>query len=316
MDVNINIPALDKLLEYTASGIGAIAGPMLAPWKSQREAKAKVIAAEGSANVLQIQAEAQTKARKALLPHCTNTKGILDIKDTINQRIEFQERKRQANIESVVRHAAEQLGDISADNAEVDHDWAARFFNDVQDVSSKEMKVLWAKVLAGQVLRNGSTSLRTLKVLKNLNIETARLFQNFCSMCIFFPAEESMPIDGRVASLDGNASMNALEKYGLSYHSLNILNEHGLIISDYNSWCIYYQYSTGIFDNKKVKIIPFRFQNTDWILVPLQENKLKDNIKIHGVSLTVSGLELSQVIDLKKMYQFTKDLHVFLIKIN
>ena len=31
MDVNIKVPALEKLLDYAASGIGSVAGPMLAP---------------------------------------------------------------------------------------------------------------------------------------------------------------------------------------------------------------------------------------------------------------------------------------------
>ena len=49
--------------------------------------------------------------------------------------------------------AARQLGDKSVANSDPDHDWTARFFNGVQDVSSKEMQLLWAKVLAGEVER-------------------------------------------------------------------------------------------------------------------------------------------------------------------
>ena len=36
MDFNLKVPAVDKLLDYTASGIGAVAGPMLAPWRARR----------------------------------------------------------------------------------------------------------------------------------------------------------------------------------------------------------------------------------------------------------------------------------------
>ena len=38
-----------------------------------------------------------------------------------------------------------------------------------------------------------------------------------------------------VLSLDGRATRNSLEKYGLSYNILNRLNEHGLIIPEYDS---------------------------------------------------------------------------------
>ena len=118
------------------------------------------------AKVLVIQAEAQSKAREILVSQDTEVTGELDITNNVNQRILFQEQKRQYNIETVVRKAASHLGDKSVENNEPDHDWTARFFNDIQDVSSGEMQNLWAKVLAGEVERAGSTSIRTLGVLK------------------------------------------------------------------------------------------------------------------------------------------------------
>ena len=36
VDVNLKAPAVEKLLDYTASGIGAVAAPMLAPWRTSR----------------------------------------------------------------------------------------------------------------------------------------------------------------------------------------------------------------------------------------------------------------------------------------
>lgn len=285
---------------------------MLATWKARREAEAKLIAAEGEANVLRIRADAQAKAREALLPRDTKATGTLDIANVITQRIQFQEEKRQANIESVVRQAAEQLGDISVEESEPDHDWAARFFGEVQDVSSEEMRVLWARVLAGQVAREGSTSVRTLQVLKNLDRLTADLFGTFCSMCMFFPGGKNALIDGRVPSLGGDAAANALQKYGLGFDALNRLNEHDLIISDYNSWCGYYQLSAGIVADSKSVVVPFRLQNRDWILAPLQERVQPENkLKLHGVSLNGAGRELSQVVDLEAADQFTEDLRVF-----
>ena len=106
MDVNLKVQALDKLLDYAASGIGSVAGPILATWRARQEARAKVIAAEGDANVLRIRADAHAKARESLLPRDARVTGSLDIASVISERIQFQEEKRQANIESVVRTAA------------------------------------------------------------------------------------------------------------------------------------------------------------------------------------------------------------------
>ncbi len=91
--MELNVKALEKLLDYAASGIGSVAGSMLAPWRARREAQARQIAAEGDANVLQIQAEAQGKAREMLVSQDTSVTGELAITNTVSQRIQFQERK-------------------------------------------------------------------------------------------------------------------------------------------------------------------------------------------------------------------------------
>ena len=46
VDINLKVPAIEKLVDYAASGIGAVAAPMLATWKAKNEAKAKLIEAE------------------------------------------------------------------------------------------------------------------------------------------------------------------------------------------------------------------------------------------------------------------------------
>ena len=213
----LHVAAVVKLLDYVASGIGSVAGPMLATWRARREAQAIRIAAKGEADALLIQAEAQSEAREILLSQDTEISGEVDISDAVRQRIQFQERKRQLNIESVVKKAATQLGDTEVPNDETDHDWTAHFFNHVQDVSSEEMQSLWAKVLAGEVERAGSTSIRTLGILRNLDQSTARLFRIFCSGCVFLCIEGRTLVDARVPSLGGNAASNALKPFGLGF---------------------------------------------------------------------------------------------------
>ena len=192
-NLNINISALEKLLDYVASGIGAIAGPMLAPWKARREGDAKRISAQADSDVrmigawadassLQIIANAQSEARKRLDIPIESMQGTLEIRnDTIAQRIEFQERKRLSNIASVVRDAAIQLEGKEVSDHEIDPDWTARFFDCVQDVSSEDMQKIWAKILSGEVEHPGRTSLRTLDILKNMTQKDAQMFRRACN---------------------------------------------------------------------------------------------------------------------------------------
>ena len=326
MDVNVlQVLGLEKLLDYVASGVGAIAGPMIANWRASQEGKARLTSAhfdaevhrvetESNAHSLQIIAEAQAQARQSIDTTIESGRGVVEItREDITQLIEFQGRKRLANTRSVVEDAADELGDKEVSNHEPDPDWTARFFNDIQDVSSEEMQSLWAKVLAGEVEKPGSTSVQTLSILKNLDQATARLFGKLCSICISLRPDWNQFIDARVPSLGGDAGSNALQEYGLNFGNLNVLNEHGLVISDYNSW-FNYKLCAGVFSSGRnpVKVrIPFSFQGRNWVLLPTTERAIGQELRIHGVALTRSGQELSRIVDLAPMNEYTQALTKF-----
>ena len=188
VDVDVKVPALGKLLDYAASGLGAIAGPMLAPWKARREAEAKRIAsqakadrqlreAKAQADSLRVTAQAQSEARQHFETSVESWHGTVEISsDGIRQRIEFQERKRQENIASIVNVAASNLDNKDVPDHEPDSDWIARFFDYAQDVSSEDMKTIWGKILSGEVETPGRTSLRTLSILRDISKRDAEIF--------------------------------------------------------------------------------------------------------------------------------------------
>ena len=318
-----------KLLDYTASGIGGVAGSMLAPWTARREATARIIDAQGEADSLRVLAEgqadalriistAQAQARSTVLEEGSTMVGELDIGEAITQRIRFQEEKRQSNIKSVVDEAAAEIGDQEVQDHEPDHDWTARFFNEVQDVSSDDMRTLWAKILASEVEKPGSTSARTLTILKNLDRKSARLFNTLCSVCVSLRPASNIVLDARVPSMGGQPAQNSLQKYGLTYDSLNILNEYGLIISDYNSF-YGYNLSIGIAaggaGQDSIRI-PFTLQGRFWVLQPMEGFRGNSEFRVSGVALTQAGRELQRVIDPEPNQQFFQDLNEFFGKSN
>ena len=177
VELNLKIPAIEKLVDYCASGIGAIGGPMLSRWTAQRRADAQRIEAQGQADVTRLIADAQAEARSLLPAGHSSSRGELAIGKEIKSRLEFQEKKRQSNIKSVVSMAAEEIRDKEVADHEVDHDWTARFFADAQDATSEHMQKIWAKILAGEVETPGRTSLHTLAILKNMTQRDAKLFE-------------------------------------------------------------------------------------------------------------------------------------------
>ncbi len=185
VEVVFKIPAIEKLLDYLASGIGATAGPLLLPWRAYMEGKADRISARAYADVLPIITKAQDDARRSLVAPDAEVHGAVEItQEHLKQVIEFQGLKRLANIASVVDHAAEELRDKEVPDIEPDHDWTARFFDCVQDVSSGHMQKLWAKVLSGEVENPGRTSLRTLDTLRNMTKRDAELFERLAGFVI------------------------------------------------------------------------------------------------------------------------------------
>ena len=186
-DITLTVPALDKLLDYLASGVGAIAGPLLAPWRASQEGKARIITARDEAEVRRIQAEAEgstsqliAKARAeareyVASDHLESDGGVVE-SNIVRKAVRFQAEKRVRNIQAIAGHAAEELKDKEVPDHDPDPDWIARFFDGAQDVSSEELQKLWAKILAGEVKSPGQTSLRTLSILRNMTQQEAKDF--------------------------------------------------------------------------------------------------------------------------------------------
>lgn len=193
--------AISKLLDVAKSGIGAVARP----WMIKRDARANA-EAEVEANKIREagRLEAEAAMRKALPPapdleaprsgeltKAADAEIVIDVDleevpplaHRTEQRLTYQEEKRQLNVESVIREAAEELKAVQeVSDEKVDDDWTARFFTNVQDVSNERMRKLWAKILAGEVKKPGSFSLRTLEALKDMSQNDADGFVKIARM--------------------------------------------------------------------------------------------------------------------------------------
>lgn len=101
------------------------------------------------------------------------------------ERVVFQEAKKQLNIENVVAFATEELKNEGfVTNDPLDEDWITRFFRISEDVSSEEMQALWGKILAGEIKQPKSYSLRTLDLIRNLTKSDAAIFMKVANYAI------------------------------------------------------------------------------------------------------------------------------------
>jgi len=61
-------------------------------------------------------------------------------------------------------------------NEEFDFDWFLRFFEAAGNINNRDMQILWARILAGEVYSRGTFSLRTIETLRNMTQYEAKMF--------------------------------------------------------------------------------------------------------------------------------------------
>ena len=229
--------------------------------------------------------------------------------------------REQVNLDTITRKGIEELSrettskdDISS-NAEISDDWLACFEEEARKKSAEDTQMYFARLLAGEIRKPNSFTLKTIKILGEMDHEIAKAFRRLCSMSVILGDASSQIIDMRILSLGGNAANNSLEKHGLPFNLLNLLNEYGLIISDYNSWrdyqiCIGLTVSSEGGQLQTVRL-PLIHQGTSWLMQPLPERNPSKEFRVHGVALTQTGQELSKVVELEPTENYTRELKNF-----
>ena len=256
--------------------------------EKRAETKARITLIEKSANEIASQMEFDPEYAKSAV-------------QKFGQRII----KEQINLDRITSKAVDEIeseeeenSDVNASEKEINDDWLNTFEKEASQKSTNEMQEMFAKILAGEIRSPESYSIRTLKLLGELDSSVANLFAKFCSCCMVLqvPIQGSNSkhiIDARVCSLGGNAGNNILKDYGFSFDQLNILNEYGLIISDYNS-----QMGYELAVTNEQPILPFDLSRRKWVLEPTQDFESKIEVKISGVQLSRAGKELYPIIDI------------------
>lgn len=81
------------------------------------------------------------------------------------------------------------------ENQKYDFDWYMRFYDIVGNISDEEMQALWARILAGEIHREGTYSLQLLDILKNFTQKQAELYNRVCSHCFISGDNVYIPND-------------------------------------------------------------------------------------------------------------------------
>lgn len=227
--------------------------------------------------------------------------------------------REQLNLDNITYLAAKELAAPHTDKSEnisegeippIDDEWLNKFESHARIKSSEEMKLIFSKILSGEIRKPGSFSMRTIELISQLDNRAAKMFQTLCNLtCGVFLGNHLL--DARVITFSGSAASNSLASFGLPFSSLNILEEYGLIISDYNSWITY---SSCIANENNVVVSAIKFGDKKFGLIPNNREKYDKELKINGVGLTFAGKELYKIIPVEENTKYEEALFDFFEK--
>lgn len=176
---------------------------------------------------------ARTYGLDAMLPSGKNSKSLLE--RSLNRDKQRRE-QRQKNLESIMKFSHSFCNDETA--GDPDQDWLNRFFDMAQDIHNSSMQRLWAQILKLEVTNPGSTSVKALKVLKDMTPKEAQYLQKAASLACSFGGDNAkkLLIGFRTqtgifgfAKRDVEENIN-LGNFQLPYSSILLLIELGLVI--------------------------------------------------------------------------------------
>ena len=244
------------------------------------------------------------------------SENLADVLERVERLEQSQQDERVANVLSVLEKTVEALADKEVPGQQPDSRWVSVFTESAQHASTDELRDTWARILAGETERPGSISVRTLNVLDGLDQTTARLFRRLCSMATYILLPDGEYLDYRVPSLGGSAASNSLKDYGIAFDDLNRMNEHDLVISDYNSWQDYGLCIAGYIPQMPLNqtALGFTYQGKNWGLAPDGERQHNEEFRVSGVALTRTGRELARVVELEPVPKYGAALVAYFSK--
>ncbi len=273
---------LKKLIEVVSNGVGALGKPYLI--RKTADAKAyeiNIIAQAIKDNQDNLKNIEFNDEKISLISLDDNDlKNELSLEDRAQKRVQFIEQKRQINIENITQKAADDLeSESNVTDEPVDEDWTTRFFNYAEDISSEEMQGLWGRILAGEIKKPKSYSLRTLDILRNLSTEEAEVFIKFGALAIHS--------EGTAFLLNFTKEKLLEEEYLLNFGERLLLEELGLLAVNDLSFTVMKT------ENKSRQIV-FIIGNK---IILHEKSKEKPEQQLQVLVFTKIGQELLQLVN-------------------
>ncbi|NOW97543.1 DUF2806 domain-containing protein [Mucilaginibacter sp. SG564] len=279
-DIQVFGAPITKLIEVVSAAIGV-------------KYKPKAMRNEADAKAYEIEKIAEAEAKASII----RSDAEYEVTERAKQRLYHQEINRQINIDNIVEEASNLLNETVSEQP-IDPNWRTRFFTKAQDITSDEMQLLWAKILANEINQPGNFSLRTIDIFSNLSQYEAETFLKLASIST---------TSGQIFKINGD-----ITNFDISYEDLLLLSAAGLVYHNHELSStappvhVLKHYTNNNELTKEEYGHNFSYRESFiWIC--------KDNQKLNlnCYALTKPGVELLKILDIKDNNDYINSLQSF-----
>ncbi|WP_322186670.1 DUF2806 domain-containing protein [Fulvimarina sp. 2208YS6-2-32] len=165
---------------------------------------------------------------------------------------------------------------INPQNAGIEPDWLSSWREGAERTTNNDLRLLWARLLAGEIKSQGSYSKRTMSFLNSIDVKEARLIEKIgpyvCDKIRILAPENT------------HSDASFLEKYGIQFVNLIELEELGILTG-----------ATGIgftvplnFSHENPMVVKLN-RNRCLVAIPRDDNK---TINLRAYKLSTIGAEV------------------------
>ena len=243
------------------------------------------------------------------------------LKAQAEQRLSVHE-SRPLTVFQMCQRTGEILGETNsntfttADNPYED-DWLSTFENESCHKSSEDMRERFARMLAGEIKRPGTFSIRAVKLLGQIGPETASAFRTFCSGCVSFdkPSGSGLIYTSVFPKFEIGRFSIFLDTYGIGKKILSSLQEFSLLETEIQPHPLK-EYVLDIqechIDNSENSPTPFLYAGKYFLLKHHGDEKDLDwDFGFPGFFLSSLGNELACIVEPEPIQQLSDDLKEF-----
>ncbi|MDE0012889.1 MAG: DUF2806 domain-containing protein [Candidatus Poribacteria bacterium] len=185
----------------------------------------------------------------------------------------------------------------------INDDWLNNFETQARQVSTEDMRLRFGRLLAGEIEKPGSYSIKAVKTLGELDQNVANLFKKLCSL-----STGLINASGNISSLsvlnleDDPLSFHTLEKYGPPYHEISVLQEYDLALNA----------DFAYLNLEKFPALLWH-QGQNWIITAVDSNGDENQeLQLFGIQFSHVGQELYSLVDQDPVPEYTEELKKFL----